>query len=318
MKEVSKLDYRIKYCGYDGYALDGFNYKKLARIPLFVKTYMNNGYLKSCTFDNVEKLNLDEIKAVAKDILSKFFDITNIDYLSTQELQKLSGLDFICDDSSIVYNKINGLLVSKSPFDLDINIVPGHSMTGLISKPLVLAGTMDSDREILEFADNRKVYFSSIELGDELNKVSVGTYAHEIAHSQQERHIGYTKDFLNKEIISIFIEKLVADELDSTGRLLKLVEKGRFIDFYNHYYKYQFKIQNDEEKVNDLLYMKSYLVANKLFDMYKNERKQKNRDKYIDDIQKVFDGKITVEDLIDSRHISISQCQDFMLLKRRS
>ena len=64
------------------------------------------------------------------------------------------------------------------------------------------------------------------------------------------------------------------------------------------------------------MYVKSILFAEKLFDMYQNERKQKNKDKYFYQIQDVFDGKIQVEDLIRSRNITPVQTQDLSLLKR--
>lgn len=64
------------------------------------------------------------------------------------------------------------------------------------------------------------------------------------------------------------------------------------------------------------MYVKSILFAEKLFDMYLNERKQKNKDKYFYGIQDVFDGKITVEDMIRNRNITTANSQDLGMLKR--
>lgn len=167
-------------------------------------------------------------------------------------------------------------------------------------------------------SDNRKVYFSHINLGKQLTELSAGTLVHEIAHSQQEQNIGYAEDCLNKEIISIFLEKVVALEMDPTGELLRISELTRFNDVLGHYYRLSSNkgLLSEEIYIEDLMYIKSTFYAEKLFDMYLNERKQKNKDKYFYQIQDVFDGKITVEELIQSRNITPAKTQDLSLLKR--
>ena len=103
-----------------------------------------------------------------------------------------------------------------------------------------------------------------------------------------------------------------------TGELLRISELTRFNDTLCHYYSLSLKkgVISGEEDAKDLLYIKSTFFAEKLFDMYQNERKQKNKDKYFCQIQDVFDGKIQVEDLIRSRNITPVQTQDLSLLKR--
>lgn len=64
------------------------------------------------------------------------------------------------------------------------------------------------------------------------------------------------------------------------------------------------------------MYVKSILLAVKLFDMYMSERKEKNRDKYMDDINAIIDGKMTVEEMINKRRVTIAQCQDYGLFLR--
>lgn len=44
--------------------------------------------------------------------------------------------------------------------------------------------------------------------------------------------------------------------------------------------------------------------------------KEKYKNKCMYDIHDVFDDKITVEDLIKTRSITLNQCQDFGLIKR--
>ena len=84
---------------------------------------------------------------------------------------------------------------------------------------------------------------------------------------------------------------------------------------YELLYEKRGKIETTED-INNLLYVKSTLYAEKLFDMYINERKPKNRDKYFYEIQDLFDGKITVEDILNRREITFAKAQDLTLLKR--
>lgn len=76
------------------------------------------------------------------------------------------------------------------------------------------------------------------------------------------------------------------------------------------------RIVGMEKIIDSLMYIKSTLIAEKLFDMYISERKEKSRDKYIDDVNAIIDGKMTVEEMISKRRISIAQCQDYGLFLR--
>ena len=299
------------YHGYKGYALDGFDSSRLNGLVLFIRKYVDAYYFNNARFDNLEKISLDEVKKLTKEILSKYFNITDIEYIDVASVS--NNCPILSDTDEGFYEIVNSWLSPKSPYDLDIKLVDGdNSMVGKIFKPIIYSPEV-------ELCDNRRVYFSNIELCSMLTKISAATLGHEIAHSQQERHIGYAEDYLNKEVISIFIEKLISYELDSTGELLKCCENTRFSDLVIRFYECsKTNDKSNENYIDNLVYIKSILIANKLFDMYISERKQKNRDKYIDDIQKVFDGKITVEELIDSRNITINKCLDAMLLKRRS
>ena len=297
------------YGGYKGINITNFDYRKLTGLSNFVSNYISSNYFNNCNFDKLDRISLDDVKKTTKEVLNKYFDITNIDYL---DMDSTSNVDIQAYTPEEVYSEINKLLVEKSPYDLDVILVDGHSMTGAAAKPLIM--TPNGLNTI-----GRKVYFSHFNLGEELTNISIGTYAHEIAHTQQERHIGYAEDYLHREVISIFIEKLVAIELDPTGKLLKLADGVRMMDLINRYHNLLFNNSGSvDKKVEDLMYLKSILLANKLFDLYINERKQKNKDKYIDDIQKVFDGKITVEELLGNRNVKIAGCDNPMLLKRRS
>lgn len=202
-----------------------------------------------------------------------------------------------------------------SPFDIPIILDDGHSMNGETLKMLILIpkGFVPNDIGIM-------LPFSHIKLGNQLTKLSSSTYIHEIAHTQQESNSGYAESYLNKEVISVFLEKLSALESDPSGKLLCISEKTRFMYIARLMEQLVLSengsILSDDEKLEYSMYIQSTLLAEKLFDMYLQERKQKNKDKYIYDIQGVFDGNQTIEDIINRRNITVNQGKDLSLIKR--
>lgn len=307
-KEIDQFKLKLDYLGYKGINLDGISLKTYRN---FISVMSEKNEESSDSLLNLPTLSLEEVRELTKRFCQKYFSLSDISYVSLDQIE--SNMNFISTSSSTseLYDRVNSLLVKISPLNLPINFVDGHSMVGNIQKPIII-NPMEPK------ADNRQVYFSHINIGKQLTQLSAATLIHEIAHSQQEQNIGYTEDYLNKEIISIFLEKIAALEMDPTGELLRISELKRFDDTLYHYYSLTLKkgIISSEEDAKDLLFIKSTFYAEKLFDMYLNERKQKNKDKYFYQIQDVFDGKIMVEDLIRSRNITPAQTQDLSLLRR--
>lgn len=307
------LQSKIKYYGYKGINLDNIKIEQLKNLRLFL---MRN--LPSKKYDNVQgqvddlnTLNLDEVKKLAAEFLNKYFTINDVYSITEKELQENSSFISCVTNAKEAYDNVNSLLIKKSPIDLDIHLVGGHALSGQIVKPLLMIpGYLNES--------NRKVYFSHIDIGSQLNLLSVGTLVHEIAHAEQEQNIGYSADYLHREIISIFLEKVVAYELDESGRILAISERVRNTDLYSRFIEMQTKTSRlaNNRQIDNLLYIKSILFAEKLFDMYVKERKQKYRDRYFADIQKVFDGKETVEDFISQRGLTLNNSQDISLLQR--
>lgn len=299
---------KLAYLGYKGINIENVSLKTFKN---FISVMPNRNTESSKLLAGLPSLSLEEVRELTKRFCEKYFSLNDILYADMDKIQ--NNLEYIqtSQNTSELYDKVNSFLVGINPLDLQIKLVRGHSMVGDIQKPVIISPPIQEN-------DNRKVYFSHINLGKQLTKLSAGTLIHEIAHSQQEQNIGYAEDFLDKEIISIFLEKVAALEMDPTGELLRISELTRFNDVLDHYYRLHLRNVDlsNEDDTNDLLFIKSTFYAEKLFDMYLNERKQKNRDKYFYQIQDVFDGKITVEDLIRSRKITPAQTQDLSLLKR--
>jgi|GEM_PF-6277516 len=310
-----ELENEKKYCGYKSIASDDFSVKDLELLRSFLA--QNWDYL--CAKNNnivteaghADYIPLDEVRKSTIEFYKKHFKINNINYFDTSIYNKEFENYVACSRTSEeAYDKVNLKLQSISPFDLPIILVKGHSLVGEVDKPIVTVNDL--------YSPNRKIYFSNIDLGNQLSTASISCLTHEIAHTQQEQNIGYTDDLLNKEIISIFLEKVSASEIEDNGKTLKLVEGVRSIDLIDKYSDLLFgkNIPTEKDLIDRLIYTKSILYANKLFDMYQDEDKQKHRDQYFYDIQNVFDGRIQVEDVIEKRHITTHDAQNKHVLTK--
>lgn len=113
------------------------------------------------------------------------------------------------------------------------------------------------------------------------------------------------------------MDKMTIKEFKDKSNI-EIIERIRFNDLLTYYKVLMIpqKIVGVEKIIDSLMYMKSTLIAEKLFDMYLSERKEKNRDKYMDDINAIINGKMTVEEMISKRRVTIAQCQDYGLFLR--
>lgn len=267
------------------------------------------------TFD-LPTITLEEVQTGAKTFYSKYFTLHNVPFLSTEILQKNQENIMYSQTGAMGAQKYTSLMEMVNPFTLPITLVKGHSMVGEIQKPLVLC-------PIPGFKENIKVPFSNIELGDNLTALSTATYIHEISHSQTESNPGYTESYHLKEVISIFLEKLAILEQDPTGNLLKISEQARFAHcnialqrLNSAQLLAKLSSYTPAQALEDSMYIKSTLIATKLFDNYQKTRKPKDKQKILSGIQSIFDGQQTIEQLLSNQGITIAQAKDTGLIKR--
>lgn len=261
-----------------------------------------------------ETLTLEEVLAGSKEFYDKYFTLHNVRHL-TQETLQANQAGIPATTGAQTARNYNSLLTTINPFEIPVVLTKGHSMVGEIQKPLIVVPDQ-------EFYDLVEVPFARIVLGDQLTRLSIATHAHETAHSQTEGIKGYAEDYFNKEVISLFIEKLAALEVDPTGELLRLSERNRFkfiselkMVILNPELAMKFNVTK-EQILEAQMYLQSTLYATKLFDEYQKARKPKDKQKIIDGIQAVFDGRITVEEMLSGRGISYGQIKDTSLIRR--
>lgn len=310
---IISLDDKVKYIGYKSDNLERFRPRILKPVEEELKQYHNLGNNSALIeMSNLPMINLSEVKSLAKKFYEKYFSLNKVNILLPQKLSQ-KKYEYIISSSKVeeFYNRLNSEVKKVNPFNMNITLMNGHSINGYAKKEFMIP-------KYNFLKSNRKVYFSEIGLGDMLTPLSGATLVHEIAHTQMEQNIGYAQDYLNSEVINIFLEKVAALEIDKTGDLLKIQENFRM----EYLSKLYFEICDlgssitREKRIANLVYIKSILIANKMFDMYLKEKMIENKDKYIYDIQDIFDGKITVEDFISARGITTEECVDSKIFKK--
>lgn len=272
--------------------------------------------LPECTRVNLPEISLEEVKSGARTFYGRYFTLHEVATLSVNTLMENQAYITQSTTGAEIAEKMNALCTFKNPFDIPVDLIEGHSMIGETYKPVIICAAPGFKERFLG-------PFSQITLGNNLTTLSIATYIHEIAHVLTESHIGYTEDFYHKEIISIFLEKVAALELDPSGELLRLSERIRFrnlADLLNVYKNINTIIRlgliDAVTLFTNSCYIESTLLATKLFDNYQKLRKPQQKEKLLEKIQQIFDGEITVEDLLASERITMAQAKDISLIKR--
>lgn len=159
-----------------------------------------------------------------------------------------------------------------------------------------------------------QILFRGIELFKEVTEQTSTSIVHEVTHTQLDSIKGSIKNYYNTEVLSIFNELFHSAILDSDERLLSLNDARRI---------YEMKIlteEIDEHNKGIKTYTRDYLLDNSKYILsdlkayslfikfYYGSDELKND--ILDSIQAVFDGIITVEDLLDHYDITEENIQD--------
>lgn len=176
-------------------------------------------------------------------------------------------------------------------------------------------------REVITFKDEgTTIAFRYIELPKSPTKLTSLSYTHEITHSQLNHMKGIIKEYYNTEVFSIFNELLHAYFTPANESLLRIHDARRLGELsicISELAKY--KDSQDEEIKSVLLegscYCASTLKAYQMFlRFYYGSLKEQKR--LINGVQRVMDGKITLEDELEKLDISFEGSQDIKTLKK--
>lgn len=273
--------------------------------------YLEKNLNSSYTF---EKINTDRLKVETISRIDKYFSLKNV--------RAIKDYKKFMDNKKFDSKFINSISEAISPFKIFISYTDGGSEKGSLTSFLLEDEVRKYDK--LENMDNN--LFVSISLGRDLDLLSITAYAHEIMHTQLNSMYGYTDDFRNKEVLSIFLEMLVAFDLDNTRNLLRGQIAMRCKDLecalsgiltYNIFASDEEYILTYDRLVNASSYITSTFKAMFLFDKYLSFIRNSKKRQMIYTIQDVIDGKIQLEELLVKYNIGdVYETQKLKIIKK--
>lgn len=289
-------EYKIIY-GFDDVSLIEMN-SKLGEFAYF----LSNIEIDSEDFKLKNSSKKTELQK-AKKFLNSRFVMHNVHYLSDKDLLKLDGIDI--KDITDLINLYNRLGKNISCFKIPISYVDNSPFYGTVSQHLNICGYK-------EFLQNMKLYIKRIKLSKQITNVTGMCYVHELIHTQLCRERGMIRDFKNVEVLSIFMELVYCLEGSFDEKDLIYLIKRRIDYFILEFYKlFQYYFENDGKirKIDALLsskYVESIAIALQMFIIYIDisllEKKV-----ILESIQKVFDGDICLEDMLNNYGLSLEK-----------
>ena len=261
---------------------------------LLANTKFNDDYvLKPTGYTNEIILN------DSRSFLESKFKLHNVSYASDQMIKdSLDGLEV--DSIDLLLDKYNKTSILVSPFDIPINFVNKPYYHGVLS-------IQDIEFYEEEFLKRMKIFIKEIELSNIKSEFSSLCHIHEIMHMELIRLKGAVTDYLNSDVLSIFIELIYAYEKDK--KLLKKDYLNRinyFLMEFDTLYKYYYENDGSITIINASIcskYIISILKALYLFYIYINGDILLKKF-IIEKIQEVIDGKRTLEETLEELDVT--------------
>jgi len=234
----------------------------------------------------------------AKMFLNNYFDLHDVMFIPKVVANNIFiALDFGLVDSYMLSEQLSNISKLISPCDIPIKYYDDT-----FTQQSVLLGIP---------------YYNLVNINKKNSKTIIPEYIHELGHTQLDSQRGVIINYHNREVISIFLEKLSALMLDDKGTLLRNIQLCRYRDLLDC-----FKFLNEREngevmrKLEASVYVVSALKAEMLFEIYLNGD-NKFRERLLQCIQNIFDGKETVEDFLERYDVSDENSKDKNILKRQ-
>ena len=267
----------------------------------------------------LEVTTLDEVKTETKKLVSTLYQGVGlrIDLFEDEsqkpnqelirESQRLNmlyklGKITIADVTNNMLKMYQRIAKKAKIFDIPIKPAEGmDSMQGQTTKgPLIMIG------DTVTMAKETPIYMESIYLGDKYDKLSIGTYMHEITHALLDRHKGVVENYYNDEFLSIFMEKVSVDQIDTSSNnfLVKCSEVYRLANVKKLLGKVDMNKESSPNYKDSLKYIQSSLYAGILFDKY-SKATDVQKKAVLDQIKLVLNGKIKLNDFIKNQQFTI-------------
>lgn len=294
--------------------------KNLLRCKMYLYGYEDKDYLLPYNpfFDAIAKVlyklpenskigNFYCTKKQINSLVSEFFKdkikLHDIPYIHEGKFKSVVS-NYLIDGITVeeltgVLEELDNIVEYIHPLELETRYSDGHSMVGEIAKHSLVVQNVD-------FLKKFKVYFSYIMLGRNISKLSACTKVHEIVHSQLEMNKGSVSNYLNKEVLTVFFEKLAALELHEDKSMLYKSEIMRYRNLFEYIVILKYNDFTYSEKVEASMFINSILLADVLFDIYINGDDVLKLE-IMNDIQSIFDGNMVLEEMLSKYEVSINK-----------
>ncbi len=234
----------------------------------------------------VHQMNINDALYDAQKFLLYYYKLRKVPYL---HMIKVLGINIH------IIRQIN-------PLKLPVNLIPSED---------IFSGSVT---EVLTNNPKHHIIFREINLSQITSEHTSASYIHEITHTQLDRLKHSIREYYNLEVLSIFNELFHASILDKDEHLLRLNDSRRIYEMsitaqeLRDHYDGKSPMDRDE-LLECCKYLVSGLKAYSLFIKfyYGNEELQND---ILDDIQAVYDGYLTVEELLYKHEITYESSQD--------
>lgn len=253
------------------------------------ESYTMANITKATIVKNVESFFDDQI------ILREVFCVDEFDAFRLHG-QKIKSLSMLI----VLYNHLGKV---THPFKIPVDYESDDSYYGLTEVQIPIC-----DEEY--FLKNINIYFNRIILSRNITPIVGVCYTHELTHTQLVGNKGIVRDFYNMELLPIFMELLYAYKTDSSFRLFKTILAQRIsylLCSFDEIFKYNEENKDTKDtKVTAMLSSKYIISILKAFNLFSNfiYGSQKLKREVMEWIQKVFDGLICLEEMLNHFEIS--------------
>lgn len=235
----------------------------------------------------VYRMSLEDALIDAKKFLDYYFKLHKVPYLFYKK----------------IFNKNIPSVIPRHPYNLPL---VENEEDALIFDGAVIEELTRSSRPM--------VLFKGIELSKTTTECTSATYVHEVTHTQLDSVKGSIREYHNAEVLSMFVEVFHYMILGNDERLLRLFDSRRICELnliledLLEYRNGSSKKEKDE-LLEDSKYAISILKAYNLFTTF-YYASESIRNEILDDIQCIFDGYLSLEEMLTKYEVTLESSQD--------
>lgn len=258
----------------------------------------------------LKKIELETATKESEDFMKSHFKLHKIPFQTNEVVNDHFTKNEYKSVSEII-RKYKSLTEMIDPYQLPINLEENENYR---FAQLEQIGINCNNRKILAQAP---VVFQGITMNNIITNCTPSILTHEITHSQINSHKGITRSLYNLEIIPIFLQLVHNLEKDDDNleidKVFRLTEIADCINCLTEYYNRE-KTYSADDLFELTKYLESTLKAFMLFEIYLNAKVNKQKE-ILALIQKIFNGELTVEELLEKYNITLKESSKLLQKK---